>query len=55
MRAPRRPVPRRDDLELATADWVWWFNHNRIHGSIGHVPPVEFEAAYNAALRDTAA
>jgi hypothetical protein len=19
-----------DDLELATADWVWWFNHNRL-------------------------
>jgi putative transposase len=44
-----------DDLELATADWVWWFNHNRLHGSIEHVPPVEFEAAYHAALRDTAA
>jgi len=44
-----------DDLELATADWVWWFNHNRIHGSIGHVPPVEFEAAYYARLRQTAA
>jgi len=42
-----------DDLELATADWVWWFNHCRLHGSIGHVPPIEFEAAHNAA--DTAA
>jgi putative transposase len=41
-----------DDLELATADWVWWFNHNRLHGSIGQVPPVEYEAAYYAALRD---
>jgi len=44
-----------DDLELATADWVWWFNYNRLHGSIGHVPPVEFEATYYAALRDPAA
>jgi putative transposase len=44
-----------DDLELATADWVWWFNHCRLHGSIGHVPPIEFEAAYYAALSDTAA
>jgi putative transposase len=44
-----------DDLELATADWVWWFNHCRLHGSIGHVPPVEFEAAYYAALAETAA
>ena len=43
------PFRGMDDLELATADWVWWFNHNRLHGSIGHVPPVEFEAAYYAA------
>ena len=48
----RHDGPFRDveDLELATADWVWWFNNNRIHGSIGHVPPVEFETAYYAAL-----
>jgi putative transposase len=49
------PFRGMDDLELATADWVWWFNHNRIHGSIGHVPPVEFEAAHYAALPATAA
>jgi putative transposase len=49
------PFRGEDDLELATADWVWWFNHNRLHGSIGHVPPVEFEAAYYAGLRETAA
>ena len=23
-----------------------WFNHRRLHSSIGDVPPVEFEAAY---------
>jgi putative transposase len=49
------PFRGEDDLELATADWVWWFNHHRLHGSIGHVPPVEFEAAYYAALTGTAA
>ena len=49
------PFRGTDDLELATADWVWWFNHDRIHGSIGHVPPVEFEAAYYAAHSATAA
>jgi len=48
------PFRDADDLELATADWVWWFNHNRIHGSIGHIPPVEFEAAYYAALNTAA-
>jgi putative transposase len=35
-----------DDLELATLDWVHWFNHHRLHGSIGHVPPIEYETAY---------
>lgn len=25
------------------------FNHRRLHGEIGHVPPVEYEAAYWAA------
>lgn len=41
----RRDGPWRgvDDLELATLSWVHWFNHARLHSSIGDVPPVEFE------------
>ena len=35
-----------DDLELATLNWVWWFNEVRLHGEIGHVPPIELEANY---------
>ena len=35
-----------DDLELATLNWVWWFNEIRLHGEIGYVPPVEFERSY---------
>lgn len=35
-----------DELELATLDWVDWFNHDRLHGALGHVPPVEFEAEH---------
>ncbi len=35
-----------DDLEYATAEWVDWYNQRRLHGEIGHVPPVEYEAAY---------
>jgi putative transposase len=35
-----------DELELATLSWVDWYNHDRLHGEIGHVPPVEFEQAY---------
>ena len=32
-----------DDLELATLNWVHWFNTHRLHSSLGHVPPAEFE------------
>jgi putative transposase len=33
----------RSQLELATAKWVAWFNHDRLHESLGDIPPVEFE------------
>jgi len=35
-----------DDVEFATLDYVDWFNQRRLHGSIGTVPPAEFEAAH---------
>jgi putative transposase len=35
-----------DDLELATLNWVHWFNETRLHSSIGDVPPAEFETEY---------
>ncbi len=35
-----------EDVELATLEWVWWFNYHRLLGPIGHVPPAEFEEAY---------
>ena len=31
------------DVEIAVAEDVDWFNHRRLHGEIGLVPPVEFE------------
>jgi putative transposase len=37
-----------EQLELATARWVDWYNNRRLHSSIGNVPPAEFEAAYYA-------
>src|SRR5207244_11462436 len=33
----------RAQLELATVEWVGWFNHDRLHESLGDIPPVEFE------------
>ena len=42
----RRKGPWRnlDDLEFATLEWVDWFNNRRLFGTIGYVPPVEYEA-----------
>ena len=33
-------------VELATLEWVSWFNHHRLLGPIGHIPPAEAEANY---------
>lgn len=35
-----------DELEIAIAEYIDWFNHRRLHGEIGLVPPVEHEANY---------
>ena len=34
------------DVEIAVAEYVDWFNHRRLHGEIGLVPPAEFEATH---------
>ena len=33
-------------VELATAEWVNWWNHSRLHSAIGNIPPAEYEALY---------
>jgi putative transposase len=37
-------------VELATVAWVAWFNHDRLHSSLGDIPPVEYEQNYYAAV-----
>jgi transposase InsO family protein len=39
-------LTRAEQVELATARWVAWWNRERLHGACGDVPPAEFEAAY---------
>lgn len=34
----------RSHLELAIVEYVSWFNHERLHESLGDIPPVEMEA-----------
>jgi putative transposase len=38
------------DVEYATAGWVDWYNHRRLHGSLGMLTPVEYEQHHYAAL-----
>lgn len=35
-----------DQLELATLEWVDWYDHRRLHSSCQGLPPAEFEQAY---------
>ena len=34
-------------LEVVTLAWADWFNHRRLLGPLGYVPPAEFEAMYD--------
>ena len=36
-----------DDLEVAVAEYIDWFNFRRLHGEIGLVPPVEYETQHH--------
>ena len=35
-----------ESLELATLEWVSWFNHHRLLEPIGYIPPAEAEENY---------
>jgi putative transposase len=36
-----------DDLEIAVAEYIDWYNHRRLHGELGLVPPAEYEALHH--------
>ena len=38
------PWRNTEHVELATLAYVEWFNHRRLHGEIGDIPPAEMEA-----------
>ncbi len=42
----RGPWRGLDDLELATLEWVDWFNHRRLFHDLGRIPPAEYETLY---------
>jgi putative transposase len=35
------PWPGLDDLEMATVEYIDWYNNRRLNGELGHVPPAE--------------
>ncbi|WUI71041.1 IS3 family transposase [Nocardia sp. NBC_00403] len=43
---PRGPWRTVDHVELATAEWVDWFNHRRLYQHCGDMPPAAMETAY---------
>ncbi len=45
----QRSWPSASAVEMATLRWADWFNHHRLFGPIGHIPPAEAEANYYSA------
>jgi putative transposase len=43
---PQGPWRHAEQVEFATLTWIDWFNNRRLLEPLGHVPPVEYEAAY---------
>jgi putative transposase len=41
-----RAWPTRTGLEFAIVEYLGWFNHDRLHSSLGDIPPAEFEALH---------
>jgi len=50
----RAPWKSREAVELATLEWVAWFNHHRLLAPIGYIPPAEAEANYFRQLAEAA-
>jgi len=42
----------RTHLELAIVEWVAWFNEDRLHESLGDIPPAEFETLSSSGTFD---
>jgi putative transposase len=43
---PHGPWRTTDQVELATLDYVNWYNHQRLFETCGDIPPAELETAY---------
>jgi len=43
----RSPWRTAEQVELATAEWVAWWNRCRLHSAANNLPPAEFEKLYH--------
>lgn len=43
---PCKPWCTIEEVELATLEWVWWFNNTRLHSELGYRTPNEIENDY---------
>jgi putative transposase len=50
----RGPWRTLEEVELATLAYVDWYNHRRLHGQIGNLPPADLEATYYRQLGQAA-
>jgi putative transposase len=50
----RGPWRTPEEVELATLAYVDWYNHRRLHGQIGNLPPADLEATYYRQLGQAA-
>lgn len=48
----RAPWKTKEAVELATLEWVAWFNHHRLLEPLGYIPPAEAEANYYRRLAE---
>ena len=50
----RGPWRSFEAVEMATLEWVDWFNNRRLLEPIGNIPPAEAEARYYAQINERA-
>jgi putative transposase len=46
---PRGPWRTWDQVEIATLEYVDWFNHRRLHSGTADLPPAHFETLHQPA------